>query len=44
MSLEFELFAEGRGSVDLVPGEGRKCIGSSPARVVVDVEAWVLDP
>jgi hypothetical protein len=44
MSLEFELFAEGGGSVDLVPGEGRKCIGSSPARVVVDVEAWVLDP
>jgi hypothetical protein len=44
LSLEFELFAEGGGSIDLVPGEPRKCVSPSPARVVVDVEAWVFDP
>ena len=44
MSVEFELYAEAGGSYEMVPGEGRKCIGPSPARVVVDVEAWVLAP
>lgn len=44
MSVEFELFADGGGRSEIVPGEGRKCSNPSPARVVVDVEAWVLDP
>jgi hypothetical protein len=44
MSVEFELFAEGDGRSEIVPGEGRKCAGATPARVVVDVEAWVVDP
>ena len=44
MSVEFELYAEGGGSHEIVPGEGRKCVSPSPARVVVDVEAWVFDP
>ena len=44
LSVEFELYAEGGGSYELVPGEGRKCTSPSPARVVVDVEAWVFDP
>lgn len=44
LSIEFELYAEGGGSFDLVPGEGRKCATPTPGRVVVDVEAWVVDP
>jgi hypothetical protein len=44
MSVEFELFAEGGGRSEIVPGEGRRCASPSPSRVVVDVEAWVLDP
>lgn len=44
LSIEFELHAEGGGSFELVPGEGRKCATPTPGRIVVDVEAWVLDP
>lgn len=44
LSVEFELFAMGGGSAEIVPGEPRKCVSPAPARVVVDVEAWVLDP
>lgn len=44
LSVEFELYAEGGGSYEMVPGEPRKCVSPSPARVVVDVEAWVFDP
>lgn len=44
LSVEFELYAEGGGSYEMVPGEPRKCVSASPARVVIDVEAWVFDP
>lgn len=44
LSVDFELYAEGGGSYEMAPGEGRKCVSPSPARVVVDVEAWVFDP
>jgi hypothetical protein len=44
LSVEFELYAEGGGSHEIVPGEGPRCTSPSPARVVVDVEAWVFDP
>lgn len=44
LSVEFELYAEGGGTHEMAPGEGRKCASPSPARVVVDVEAWVFDP
>ncbi|MDQ5870858.1 MAG: hypothetical protein M3547_01445 [Acidobacteriota bacterium] len=44
LSVEFELHAEGGGNVEMVPGEGRKCVAPKPGRVVVDVEAWVVDP
>ena len=43
MAVEFELFAEGAGRFQLVPSEGRQCVDAAPARVVVDVEAWVVD-
>lgn len=43
LSVEFELYAEGAGHLEMVPGEGRKCATPAPARVVVDVEAWVHD-
>ncbi len=44
LSVEFELFAEGGGRYEMVPGEPRKCASPTPSRVVVDVEAWVFDP
>ena len=44
LSVDFELFAEGSGSVQTVPGKGRKCLRESPGGIVVDVAAWVLDP
>ena len=44
LSVEFELYAEGGGQFESVPGEGKKCAAPTPARVVVDVEAWVFDP
>jgi hypothetical protein len=44
LSVEFELFAEGSGSLETIPGQGRKCVHASPGGIVVDVEAWVLDP
>jgi len=44
LSVEFELFAVAGGTSEIVPGEGRKCVSPTPARVVVDVEAWVVDP
>ncbi len=43
-SVEFELFAEGSGSVETVAGKGRRCSHESPGGIVVDVTAWVLDP
>ena len=44
LSVEFELFAEGSGSVQTIAGKGRKCVHESPGGIVVDVAAWVLDP
>jgi len=44
LSVEFELFAEGSGSVQTIPGRGRTCVHESPGGIVVDVAAWVLDP
>lgn len=44
LSVEFELFAEGSGSAQTIPGKGRKCVHESPGGIVVDVAAWVLDP
>ncbi|HEY6065817.1 MAG TPA: hypothetical protein VIY96_06645 [Thermoanaerobaculia bacterium] len=43
-SVDFELFAEGTGRFKSIPSEGRQCVEATPARVVVDLEAWVLDP
>jgi hypothetical protein len=43
-SVDFELFAEGTGRFKGIPSEGRVCVESNPARVTVDVDAWVLDP
>ncbi|HEX9148646.1 MAG TPA: hypothetical protein VF958_05725 [Thermoanaerobaculia bacterium] len=43
-AVDFELFAEGAGHIQSVPSEGRQCVEAAPARVVVDVEAWVVDP
>jgi hypothetical protein len=43
-AIEFELFAEGAGGFKRIAPEGRQCVEASPARVIVDVEAWVLDP
>lgn len=43
-SIEFELYAEGNGKFETVPAEGRQCVEATPARVIVDVEAWVVDP
>jgi hypothetical protein len=42
--VEFELLAEGSGSVETIPGQGRKCVHESPGGIVVDVQASVLDP
>jgi hypothetical protein len=44
LAVEFELYAEGTGRFQAVPAEGRQCVESNPARVVVDVEAWVVNP
>ena len=44
LAVEFELYAEGTGRFQAVAAEGRQCIESTPARVVVDVEAWVVNP
>ena len=44
LSVEFELFAEGSGTVETIPGKSRQCVHDSPGGIVVDVEAWVLDP
>jgi hypothetical protein len=43
-SIDFELYAEGTGRFRAVPTEGRQCVESQPARVIVDVDAWVVDP
>lgn len=43
-SVEFELFAEGTEHFESVPREGRQCVEATPARVIVDVEAWVIGP
>lgn len=43
-SVDFELYAEGTGRLKANPSEGRQCVEATPARVVVDVQAWVLDP
>ncbi len=43
-TVDFELFAEGAGRLQAVPSQARQCVESAPARVVVDVEAWVVDP
>jgi hypothetical protein len=44
LSVEFELFAEGSGTAETIPGKGRRCLHESPGGIVVDVAAWVLDP
>jgi hypothetical protein len=44
LSVEFELFAEGSGSAQTIPGKGRRCVHESPGGIVVDVSAWVLEP
>jgi hypothetical protein len=44
LAVDFELFAEGAGHYTNVPSQVRQCVEAAPARVVVDVEAWVLDP
>jgi hypothetical protein len=43
-AVEFELFADGAGHYTTVASQARQCVDATPARVVVDVEAWVLDP
>jgi len=42
--VDFELFAEGAGHMQTVASEGKRCVEAGPARLVVDVDAWVLDP
>jgi hypothetical protein len=44
LSVEFELFAEGSGAIETIPGKSRQCVHESPGGIVVDVQAWVLDP
>jgi hypothetical protein len=44
LAVEFELYAEGTGRFSSVPAEGPRCVDATPARVVVDVEAWVGNP
>ena len=44
LAVEFELYAEGTGRFQPVPAEGRQCVDATKARVVVDVEAWVVNP
>ena len=44
LAVDFELFAEGAGHAPTVPSQGRQCVDAAPARVVVDVDAWVVDP
>src|SRR5512141_312145 len=42
-SIEFDLYARGGGELDSA-GSGRsRCEAPSPARAVVDIEAWVFD-
>lgn len=43
-AVDFDLFAEGGGHSTVIPSQGRQCVDATPARVVVDVDAWVLDP
>lgn len=43
-AVDFELFAEGAGHYRSVPSESRQCVDATPASIVVDVEAWVVDP
>jgi hypothetical protein len=43
LAVEFELLAKCSGSVETIPGKGRKCVHESPGGIVVDVQAWVLD-
>jgi len=41
-SIEFDLYAQGAGTIDTGSGKGR-CESPSAARTVVDIEAWVLE-
>lgn len=43
-SIEFDLYAEGAGSIERrEPGQAPRCESPAVARTVVDVEAWVFD-